>query len=133
MRATKRLFAKEDLTHTVRFITALKITSKRFCHGNFNAPAILFALMHDYPEKGDLTSFQKNAVANISISRETAIKAKDFFYEVYNQDEELADYLNKTISDRFFKPKEVKDRTQDSVTNKIKGILNHPTFNFFED
>ena len=60
------LFAKKEIdSFSVRFVAALKIVSKKYFNGNFNAPAILFALLHDYNDS--LNGYQRNVVSNVTI------------------------------------------------------------------
>ena len=103
------LFAKKEIdSFSVRFVAALKIVSKKYFNGNFNAPAILFALLHDYNDS--LNGYQRNVVSNVTLSAEKAHLAKEFFIEVFNDEQAILDYLNGTISDRYFKTKRRTDK-----------------------
>lgn len=129
----KNLFAKKDIeSNAVRFVAAIKITSKKFMNGNYNVPAILFALLSDYDE--GLTGYQKNVVSHITLSKETAHLAKEMFIDIYNDKEAILDYLNSEISDKWFrmKGKTEKDfsKAHEESTAIIKSALDT---NFFTD
>ena len=126
------LFAKKEIdSFSVRFVAALKIVSKKYFNGNFNAPAILFALLHDYNDS--LNGYQRNVVSNVTLSKETAHLAKEFFIEVFNNKEAMLDYLNKEISDRWYrvKTKPVKSfkTAQEEVNDIVKLALGTGFFN----
>ena len=128
----KNLFAKNDIdAFSVRFVAALKITSKKFFNGNYNAPAIVFAILHDYNDS--LNGYQRNVVSNVTLSKETAHLAKEFFVEVFNNKEAMLDYLNKEISDRWYrvKTKPVKSfkTAQEEVNDIVKLALGTGFFN----
>ena len=119
----KRLFAKEHLTYSVRLITALKIVAKKFCSRNFNAPAILFTLVHDFDT--DLLGDQRKVIADIALGREKAHEVKEMFVQMYYDDEILLDYLNKKISDRYFFRAKKRTTTEDEVNASVKTIINN--------
>ena len=126
------LFAKKEIdSFSVRFVAALKIVSKKYFNGNFNAPAILFALLHDYNDS--LNGYQRNVVSNVTLSKETAHLAKEFFVEVFNNKEAMLDYLNREISDRWYrvKTKPVKSfkTAQEEVNDIVKLALGTGFFN----
>ena len=124
MDLTKNLFAKKHLdSQGVRFVTALKITAKKMFAGNYNVPAILFALMSDYEET--LSGYQKNTVSNATLSKESAHLAKEFFLEVYYNEEALLKYLNKEITDRWYRAnvKKKRIRTFRETHKEVEEVL----------
>lgn len=118
----KRLFAKEDLSYSVRLITALKIVAKKFCCKNFNTPAILFTLVHDW--ENDLMGDQRGVVGDIAFGRERSHEIKEMFVKMYYDDEILLDYLNKKISDRYFVRAKLRKTTESEVNASVKVIIN---------
>lgn len=122
MDVQKKLFAKKDFdAFSVRFIAALKITSKKFFNGNYNAPAILFALLHDYDDS--LNGYQRNVVSNVTLSKETAHLAKEFFVEVFNDTDALLDYLNQEITDRWYRSKTKATKKFNSAQEEVNSIV----------
>lgn len=117
-----RLFAKEDLTYSVRLITALKIVAKKFCCKNFNAPAVLFTLIHDW--ENDLLGDQRAVVGDIAFGRERSHEIKEMFVKMYYDDDVLLDYLNKKISDRYFVRAKMRKTTESEVNASVKVIIN---------
>lgn len=121
----KNLFANSDLTPSVRFITALKITAKKYCNNNFNATAILFGIMGDYHNVNKaLTGYKRNAVADIAFSEEKCHHLRSFILEIYNDDQLLLDFLNDKITLRSISINKVKARDKDEVINITKDIIN---------
>ena len=105
MNITEHLFAKKHLTTSVRFCTALKITSKLFLHKSYDAPAILYAIMNSIDDYKDielkqprLTGYQKNAIARRSFSQATSIDIVKTFVDTYYDDNKLLDWLNGFIT-----------------------------------
>lgn len=117
-----KLFAKEDLHHSVRLITAIKIVSKKFCHRNFNAPAIIFTLIHD--NSNSLSMEKKLGIGDIMFGQEKAHEIKEMFIKMYNDDSILLDYLNKKITDRFFVRAKKNAITKDEADTSVKAIIN---------
>lgn len=117
-----RLFAKEHLTYSVRLITALKIVSRKFCSKNFNAPAILFTLIHDWDN--NLLGDQRAVVGDVVFSRDRSHEVKEMFVKMYYDDEILIDYLNKKISDRYFVRAKTRKTTENEVNAAVKIIIN---------
>ena len=118
----KNLFAKNDIdAFSVRFVAALKITSKKFFNGNYNAPAIVFAILHDYNDS--LNGYQRNVVSNVTLSAEKAHLAKEFFIEVFNDEQAILDYLNNTISDRYFKTKRRTDKGVKTAQEEVNKVV----------
>ena len=129
MGLTKSLFAK-PLPKSVKLMTALKITSKTYCRGRFNLPSVFFALNHNYDEK--LTTHQMNAIGGTSYRRETAYEMREFFIDVYNDEQLLLDFLNGEISSRYFSKIKKSSKTENETdaimgdifrNNKVFGIL----------
>nr|DAT07611.1 MAG TPA: hypothetical protein [Crassvirales sp.] len=100
MDTQNHFFAKSQLTKSVRFVTALKLTSIKFTtQSSFAAPVVLFALMNSIEEyKATLTGRQKNTVAGTSYSREKNDEVRNVFLSLYHDDETLLSYLNDKIS-----------------------------------
>lgn len=125
----KNLFAKEHLTPSVRLTTALKVTAKVHCNGNYNLTAIMFALLYNSDGVDKLlTGYQKNAAANISFSEEKCQMIRELFIDVYNNDEMLLEYLNGIITHRSItiynkKRKLGKDDSIATVHNIINSDL----------
>ena len=116
------LFAKKEIdSFSVRFVAALKIVSKKYFNGNFNAPAILFALLHDYNDS--LNGYQRNVVSNVTLSAEKGHLAKEFFIEVFNDEQAILDYLNGTISDRYFKTKRRTDKNVKTAQEEVNKVV----------
>jgi len=125
MNAHKNLFAKSNLTKSVRFITALKITAKKFCNGNYNASAILFAIMGDFESANkSMSGYQRNAVADIAFSESKCELLRQFFTEIYNNDETLLDFLNDKITVRSLSINKPRKRTKEEVMDFSKEIIN---------
>lgn len=129
MGLTKSLFAK-PLPKSVKLMTALKITSKTYCRDRFNLPSVFFALNHNYDDH--LTTVQMNAVCGTSYSRKTAYEMREFFIEVYNDEELILDFLNGEISSRYFSKIKKSSKTENETdaimgdifrNNKVFGIL----------
>lgn len=118
-----KLFAKEDLLPEIRLVTALKIVSKKFCHRNFNAPAILFTLLWDF--EIEMASDMRMIISDLAFSREKSHEIKEMFIKMYNDDDILLDYLNKKISDRFFVRAKKKETTEDEANASVKAIINN--------
>ena len=119
----KDLFAKEHLTKAVRIVTALRIVAKKFFNGNYNAPAILFAFLFDYDS--NLNARQRSCVCNAYLSKEVAHEAMEMFEKIYHDDELLLDYLNKEISDRYFRRIRKKEKNFDEVQASVSAIINN--------
>ena len=125
MDAHKNLFAKTNLTKSVRFITALKITAKKFCNGNFNAAAILFGIMGDFEQaNASLSGYQRNAVADIAFSESKCELLRDFFTDIYNDDHTLLDFLNDKITVRSLSINKPRKRTKVEAMDFSKDIIN---------
>ena len=129
MGLTKSLFAK-PLPKSVKLMTALKITSKTYCRDRFNLPSVFFALNHDYDDK--LTTVQMNAVCGTSYSRKTAYEMREFFIDIYNDEQLILDFLNGEISSRYFSKIKKSSKTENETdaimgdifrNNKVFGIL----------
>ena len=126
MDAHKNLFAKTNLTTSVRFITAAKITAKKFCNGNNNMSAILFAIMGDFDSANKLmTGYQRNAVADIAFSEDKCHQLREFFLDIYNDDDVLLDFLNTKITERSISlNRSKKGRNKEEVIDFSKQIIN---------
>lgn len=129
MGLTKSLFAK-PLPKSVKLMTALKITSKTYCRDRFNLPSVFFALNHNYDDH--LTTNQMNAVCGTSYSRKTAYEMREFFIDVYNDEQLILDFLNGEISSRYFSKIKKSSKTENETdaimgdifrNNKVFGIL----------
>lgn len=125
----KNLFAKEHLTKAVKICTALKIVSKKFLNGNYNAPAILFALLDDWDN--NLSSIQKSTVSNCYLSKETAHEAMEMFLMIYNDDSLILDFLNKHISERYFRRVRKTENNYDEVQASVSAIINNGFLGMF--
>ena len=131
MRLTKSLFAK-PLPKSVKLMTALKITSKTYCRDKFNLPSVFFALNHDYDDY--LTTHQMNAVCATSYSRETAYKMREFFIDVYNDEQLLLDFLNGEISSRYFSQLKSTSKTENETDVLMNAIFSdNKTFGMLDD
>lgn len=129
MGLTKSLFAK-PLPKSVKLMTALKITSKTYCRDRFNLPSVFFALNHNYDDH--LNTNQMNAVCGTSYSRKTAYEMREFFIDIYNDEQLILDFLNGEISSRYFSKIKKSSRTENETdaimgdifrNNKVFGIL----------
>lgn len=129
MGLTKSLFAK-PLPKSVKLMTALKITSKTYCRDRFNLPSVFFALNNNYDDH--LTTNQMNAVCGTSYSRKTAYEMREFFIDVYNDEQLILDFLNGEISSRYFSKIKKSSKTENETdaimgdifrNNKVFGIL----------
>lgn len=129
MGLTKSLFAK-PLPKLVKLMTALKITSKTYCRDRFNLPSVFFALNHNYDD--NLTTNQMNAVCATSYSRKTAYEMREFFIDIYNDEQLILDFLNGEISSRYFSKIKKSSKTENETdaiigdifrNNKVFGIL----------
>ena len=131
MGLTKSLFAK-PIPKSVRLMTALKITSKTYCRNRVNLPSVFFALHHNYDEK--LTAHQMNAVCGTSFSRKTAYAMREFFIDVYNDEQLILDFLNGAISSRYFSQIKKTTNTEDATDAIMKNILsNNDVFGMLDD
>ena len=131
MGITKSLFAK-PIPKSVRLMTALKITSKTYCRNRVNLPSVFFALHHNYDEK--LTTHQMNAVCGTSFSRKTAYAMREFFIDVYNDEQLILDFLNGAISSRYFsqiKKAKNKENETDAIMSDI--FNNNDVFGMLDD
>ena len=119
----KNLFAKKDIenSYSIRNTVALKIASKKFFNGNFNAPAILFAVTHDYND--GLTGYQRNAISAVTLSKETAHLAKEFYLDVFYDIDSMVKYLNKEISDRWYRMKRKPEKTFNDAQKEVESII----------
>lgn len=135
MSKTDYTFAKEDLTPAVRFVAALKATSKRFMPTkghSWSAPAILFGLMsslEDYPKL--LPSRQKNVIAGTSFARKTEEEMRHWFLQAYQDEEFLLAFLNREISDAsmrmYFRKTNTDEETSKMMVKDIvqTNLLDH--------
>ena len=131
MGLTKSLFAK-PLPKSVKLMTALKITSKTYCRGRFNLPSVFFALNHNYDNY--LTTHQMNAVCGTSYSRKTAYEMREFFIDVYNDEQLLLDFLNGEISSRYFSKIKSSSKTEDETDALMNAIFSdNKTFGMLDD
>lgn len=119
----KIIFAKEHLTSAVRFVTALRITSKKYLNRNFNAPSVLFALMYDW--ESNLTGDQRTGIASTVFSKETSHEIKEFFINIYNNNDCLLDFLNGNITDRYFTKLKKTEKTFDQAHSIVNTIINN--------
>ena len=118
----ENLFAKKDIdSFGVRFVAALKITSKKFFNGNFNAPAILFAVLSDYDDT--LNGYQRNVVSAVTLSKDNAHLAKEMFIDVFNDTDSMLKYLNKEISDRWYRMKRKPEKTFNDAQKEVESII----------
>lgn len=131
MGLTKSLFAK-PLPKSVKLMTALKITSKTYCRDRFNLPSVFFALNHNYDDH--LTTNQMNAVCGTSYSRKTAYEMREFFIDVYNDEQLILDFLNGEISSRYFSKIKKSSKTENE-TDAIMGDIfrNNKVFGIIDD
>ncbi|MDY3326701.1 hypothetical protein PG299_02595 [Riemerella anatipestifer] len=134
MGKTDYTFAKEQLTPAIRFIAALKATSKRFMPTkghSWSAPAILFGLMNsleDYPTM--LPARQKNIIAGTSFSKETEAEMRYWFLQAYNDEEFLLAFLNKQVSDASMRMYFRESDTDEEVSKKmVKDIIQSDLLN----
>ena len=131
MGLTKSLFAK-PLPKSVKLMTALKITSKTYCRDRFNLPSVFFALNHNYDDY--LTTHQMNAVCGTSYSRKTAYEMREFFIDVYNDEQLLLDFLNGEISSRYFSKIKSSSKTEDETDALMNAIFSdNKTFGMLDD
>lgn len=126
MNTTENLFAKSHLTDSVRFIAALKITAKKFCNGNFNASAILFGIMGDFDSANRyLSGYQRNALADIAFGSDKCDKIREFFVDIYNDDETLINFLDNKITERSISLNRNKNkRNREENLDISKEIIN---------
>ena len=113
-------------------MTALKITSKTYCRNRVNLPSVFFALHHNYDEK--LTTYQMNAVCGTSFSRKTAYAIREFFIDVYNDEQLILDFLNGEISSRYFSQVK-KTKNEENETDAIISDIfkNNDVFGILDD
>lgn len=131
MGITKSLFAK-PLPKSVKLMTALKITSKTYCRDRFNLPSVFFALNHNYDDY--LTTHQMNAVCGTSYSRKTAYEMREFFIDIYNDEQLLLDFLNGEISSRYFSKVKKSSKTEDETDALMNAIFSdNKTFGMLDD
>ena len=73
-----------------------------------------------------------NAVCGTSYSRKTAYEMREFFIDVYNDEQLILDFLNGEISSRYFSKIKKSSRTENEAdaimgdifrNNKVFGIL----------
>lgn len=73
-----------------------------------------------------------NAVCATSYSRKTAYEMREFFIDVYNDEQLLLDFLNGEISSRYFSKIKKSSKTENETdaimgdifrNNKVFGIL----------
>lgn len=131
MNLRKNLFAKEHLTPYVRKTAARKIVSLMYMNGNYNLPAIQFALEYDF-DNDQLSGYQKCVLVNIPVSRETALDIRQVFVEIYHDDEQLLAFLNKTLTDRYFKARKP-SRISDKKISEAMGVITKANPSFFDD
>ncbi|MDR2205814.1 MAG: hypothetical protein LBE36_06640 [Flavobacteriaceae bacterium] len=145
MEIEKIVFAKKHLSNLVRFTTALRLTSKTYMHGDFNAAGILFALTD--PFDGSINGYQKNIIAYTYFSEETAYEIREFFIDLYNNDDALLKFLNKRVSERYFSQYTKKRRafgnvrkwtsakkgfkSEEVINKSVSAILNDNNINIF--
>ena len=122
MGLTKSLFAK-PIPKLVKLMTALKITSKTYCRDKFNLPSVFFALNHNYNNR--LTTHQMNAVCGTSYSRKTAYEMREFFIDIYNDEQLLLDFLNGKISSRYFSKVKKYSQTENETDAILTNIFNN--------
>ena len=122
MGLTKSLFAK-PIPKLVKLMTALKITSKTYCRDKFNLPSVFFALNHNYDNR--LTTHQMNTVCGTSYSRKTAYEMREFFIDIYNDEQLLLDFLNGEISSRYFSKVKKSSKTEDETDAILTNIFNN--------
>ena len=122
MGLTKSLFAK-PIPKLVKLMTALKITSKTYCRDKFNLPSVFFALNHNYDNR--LTTHQMKAVCGTSYSRKTAYEMREFFIDIYNDEQLLLDFLNGEISSRYFSKVKKYSQTENETDAILTNIFNN--------
>ena len=62
-------------------------------------------------------------VSNVTLSAEKAHLAKEFFIEVFNDEQAILDYLNGTISDRYFKTKRRTDKNVKTAQEEVNKVV----------
>lgn len=75
-----------------------------------------------------------NAVCATSYSRKTAYEMREFFIDVYNDEQLLLDFLNGEISSRYFSKIKKSSKTEnetDAVLNNI--FTNNNVFGMLDD
>ena len=94
---------------------------KYFFIGNYNTHAIVFAILLVY--NVSLNGYQRNVVSNVTLSKETAHLAKEFFVEVFNNKEAMLDYLNREISDRWYRVKTKPVKSFKTAQEEVNDIV----------
>lgn len=122
----KSLFAK-PLSRSAKFITALRITSATFMNRRYNIPAVLFVICYDFGE--ELNGYQKMAIADIVLSEETAYELKEFFIDIYNNEDLLLDFLNGKISKYYFSRKKQRYKSKEETDSIVSTIINENILN----
>lgn len=128
MKRTDNIFAKDQLSKAVRFITALRITSSAFFKKGFSSPVILYALMDAIEEShigSSISSRQVSMVAGAAFSKETTKEIIKYFADTYHNDDLLIGWLNKKITAKgISKFDKAKDYTEEEAITTVKSIIN---------
>lgn len=128
MKRTDNIFAKDQLSKAVRFITALRITSSAFFKKGFSSPVILYALMNAIEEShigSKVNSRQVSLVAGAAFSEQTTKEITKYFADTYHNDDLLIGWLNKKITSKgISKFDKVNDYTDEEAITTVKSIIN---------
>ena len=75
-----------------------------------------------------------NAVCGTSYSRKTAYEMREFFIDVYNDEQLLLDFLNGEISSRYFSKIKSSSKTEDETDALMNAIFSdNKTFGMLDD
>lgn len=133
MKLKESLFAYGSLSSKDKFITALRITSKRFARGAPNLSAVLYAIMEDYNEERQFNSYQREALAGYGYSKEVGLEMKEFFLLTLKDDTLLVDYLNKEISAKYWRRERGKKDDPNDTQTLIDMVLSTDLSDFLSD
>ena len=124
MKLKESLFAYGSLSANDKFITALRITAKRFCKGTPKFSAVLYAIMEDYKKERAFNSHQREVIAGYGYSKEVGLEMKEFFILTLSNETLLVDYLNKEISAKYWRREKAKTESPDEAQMLINIIVN---------
>lgn len=133
MKLKESLFAYGSLTARDKFITALRITSRRFAKAAPNLSAVLYAIMEDFGEDRVFNSHQVEAISGYCYSKKTGLEMKEFFLMTLEDEELLVDYLNKEISARYWRRERSKKDAPDESQMLIDRIVSMNLGEFLKD
>lgn len=100
MKQKERWFAS-PLPKSVKFVVALQLTAQHYANSKYNIHRILMYLLG--MDQEDLTEKQVRILTYYKASPEKVRLIKEFFCELYENENEICGYLNKEISKRYFR------------------------------